>query len=53
MPLRIYTKNGRAKVELGVARGRKRYDKRTVIREREAAREMQAAIRRVGRDATR
>ncbi len=53
VPLRMYTKNGRAKVELGVARGRKRYDKRTVIREREAAREMQAAIRRVGRDATR
>src|SRR3989441_1826891 len=47
-PLRMYTKNGRAKVELGDARRRKRYDKRTVIREREAARELQAAIRRVG-----
>ena len=53
VPLRMYTKNGRAKVELGVARGRKRYDKRTVIREREAAREMQAAIRRVGREGPR
>ena len=50
VPLRIYTKNGRAKVELGVGRGRKRYDKRQVIKEREAAREMDVAIRRkVGR----
>ena len=50
VPLRMYTKNGRAKVELGVARGRKRYDKRQVIKEREAAREMDVAIRRrVGR----
>jgi SsrA-binding protein len=46
VPLRVYTKNGRAKVELGVARGRKRYDKRQVIKEREAAREMDVAIRR-------
>jgi SsrA-binding protein len=50
VPLRMYTKNGRAKVELGIARGRKRYDKRQVIKEREAAREMDSAIRRrVGR----
>jgi SsrA-binding protein len=50
VPLRMYTKHGRAKVELGVARGRKRYDKRQVIKEREATREMDAAIRRrVGR----
>src|SRR5438445_5174478 len=50
VPLRMYTKNGRAKVELGIARGRKRYDKRQVIKEREAAREMDVAIRRrVGR----
>jgi SsrA-binding protein len=50
VPLRVYTKNGRAKVELGIARGRKRYDKRQIIKEREAAREMDSAIRRrVGR----
>src|SRR2546428_8660564 len=50
VPLRMYTKHGRAKVELGVARGRKRFDKRQVIKEREATREMDAAIRRrVGR----
>src|SRR5881296_273993 len=50
VPLRMYTKHGRAKVELGIARGRKRYDKRQVIKEREATREMDSAIRRrVGR----
>jgi SsrA-binding protein len=46
----MYIKHGRAKVELGVARGRKRFDKRQVIKEREASREMDAVIRRrVGR----
>jgi len=46
VPLRLYTKNGRAKVELGLARGKRRYEKRQVIKEREAQREMDAAIRR-------
>src|SRR3989442_3002668 len=46
VPLRVYIKHGRAKVELGIARGRKRFDKRQVIKEREATREMDAAIRR-------
>jgi SsrA-binding protein len=46
VPLRMYTKNGRAKVEIGLARGKKRYEKRQVIKEREAAREMQAATKR-------
>jgi SsrA-binding protein len=46
VPLRMYTKNGRAKVEIGLARGKKRYEKRQLIKEREAAREMQAATRR-------
>ena len=46
VPLRMYTKHGRAKVEIGLARGKKRYEKRQIIKEREAAREMQAAVRR-------
>ncbi len=46
VPLRMYTKAGRAKVELGLARGKRRYEKRQVIKEREAQREMDAAIRR-------
>lgn len=50
VPLRMYLKNGIAKVELGLARGKKRYDKRQAIKEREHTREMDAAIRRrVGR----
>ena len=46
VPLRMYTKKGRAKVELGLARGKRRFEKRQVIKEREAQREMDAAIRR-------
>ena len=46
VPLRMYTKGGRAKVEIGLARGKKRYEKRQVIKEREAAREIQAATKR-------
>ena len=46
VPLRLYTKNGRAKVELGLGRGKKRYDKRQAIKERETKREMQVAVRR-------
>jgi len=45
VPLRLYFKEGRAKVELGLARGRKTRDKRQVIREREERREMDRAIR--------
>ena len=50
VPLRLYIRNGVAKVELGLGKGKRRYDKRQVIRERETRREMEAAIkRRVGR----
>ena len=46
VPLRLYLKRHRAKVELGLARGRKRYDKRQIIIERERAREARDAVRR-------
>lgn len=46
VPLRLYLKGGRAKVELGLAKGKRRYEKRAAIKAREAAREMDAAIRR-------
>lgn len=50
VPLRLYIKRGVAKVELGLAKGKRRYDKRQTIKERETRREMEAAIkRRVGR----
>src|SRR5947199_8858582 len=45
IPLRLYFKDGRAKVELGLARGRKLHDKRAAIREREVRREMDKAAR--------
>ena len=40
VPLRLYFKQGRAKVELGLARGKKLHDKRAAIRERDDRREM-------------
>lgn len=45
IPLRLYFKNGRAKVELALARGKKRYDKRAAIREREVRRELDRATK--------
>jgi len=42
---RLYLKRGRAKIELAVAKGRKSYDKRAAIAEREANRAMQRALR--------
>ena len=46
IPLRIYLKNNRAKVEIGLARGKRQYDKREAIAERDAEREMERASRR-------
>lgn len=46
IPLSIYFTNGLAKVELALARGRRRYDKRQAIKEREMKREMDRATRR-------
>src|SRR5574341_2468639 len=45
VPLRLYFKDGRAKVELGLARGKKAHDKRSTLREREVRREMDRAAR--------
>ena len=46
IPLQVYFKNGKAKIELGLARGRRTYDKRQKIRERMEKREMDRAQRR-------
>jgi SsrA-binding protein len=46
VPLALYFKNGRAKVELALARGKRRHDKRESIREREQEREIERALRR-------
>ncbi len=45
VPLRLYFKEGRVKVELGLGRGRRSYDKRQAIARREADRSMQRALR--------
>ncbi len=44
VPLQIYLKNGLAKVELGLARGKKSYDKRQTLRERTDRRQMERAV---------
>ena len=49
IPLKIYFKGPHAKVELGLGRGKRSYDKRRSIREREQRREMDRAIRRINR----
>jgi SsrA-binding protein len=46
VPLRVYFKRGIAKIELGLARGKKTYDRRHEIAEREAKRQMDRAQRR-------
>jgi len=46
VPLRLYFRNGRAKVEVALVKGKKSWDKRQSIAERDAKREMQRAIRR-------
>jgi SsrA-binding protein len=43
IPLRLYFKGPHAKVELGLARGKKKYDKRETIKRREQQREMDRA----------
>lgn len=46
VPLKLYFKNGVAKVELAVARGRKLYDKREAVKKQDAKRDMDRAINR-------
>ena len=46
VPLRIYFKNGRAKLELAVGRGRKQHDKREIMRRNAVDREIAQAMRR-------
>lgn len=45
IPLMLYFKRGRAKVELGLAIGKKKYDKRAAIRKRETKLEVSRAMR--------
>ena len=45
VPLRVYFKDGRAKVELALARGKRAYDKRQALAERDAKREAERALK--------
>ena len=45
VPLRLYWSGGRAKCEIGVGRGKKAYDKRDSIKERETQREIDRVVR--------
>ncbi len=45
IPLKVYFKDGRAKVELGLAKGKKNYDKRHALAERDAKRDVERALR--------
>jgi SsrA-binding protein len=45
IPLKLYLKGGKAKIELGLCRGKKLYDKREAIAERDVEREMERVIR--------
>ncbi len=44
IPTKVYLKNGKAKVEIALARGKKKYDKREVIKKREQDREARRAM---------
>ena len=45
IPLKLYLKGGKAKIELGLCRGKKLYDKREAIAERDVKREMERVFR--------
>lgn len=45
IPVRMYLKGGRAKMEIATARGKDLYDKRQTSKNRDAAREMQKALK--------
>jgi SsrA-binding protein len=46
IPLKLYFKRGRAKVELGLCKGKRKYDKRAAIKKRESDREVSRALHR-------
>ncbi len=46
IPLSLYFSDGKAKIELGLARGKRTYDKRQDLAKRDAAREVERALRR-------
>lgn len=45
VPLKVYFRRGYAKVEIGLAKGKRRYDKRVALKEKQAKREIERALR--------
>ncbi len=45
IPLKVYLKNGRAKIEIALAKGKRDYDKRQIIAKRDAQREIDRALK--------
>ena len=45
VPIRLYLKSGRAKIEIALARGKRKYDKRETIAKRDAQREMERVLK--------
>jgi SsrA-binding protein len=45
IPMRMYFKEGKAKIELGLGKGKSRFDKRETLKRKQADREMQRAMR--------
>jgi SsrA-binding protein len=45
IPLRLALRNGRAKVDIGIAKGKRDYDKRQSLAERDAKKQIEQALR--------
>ena len=45
IPIKVYTENAKIKLEFGIARGKKKYDKKETIRKREDRREINAELK--------
>lgn len=50
VPLSVYLRRGRVKMEIGICRGKKAYDKRETIRKRDAERDVERSLRQRGRE---
>lgn len=46
IPLKVYTKKGKIKIEFGIVKGKKKTDKRELIKKREAEREIERVLKR-------
>jgi len=46
MPLKVYTKDGKIKIEFGIAKGKKKFDKRELIKKKETEREIERTLKR-------